>query len=241
VVQQKLPEVRAAAVAGTDEELMAVILNLGQKTFSTCAATYSLTADASTSSFSNIDGSDPFSSNGSGSWQPVDSEPPLPRQSSSPAVPALPDLDFSIQTDHSVPVGASNPKEAMMDGREMNMDRNLQTISPNTAYVGTSRNVQNNYDYDASLTPGYPATGQTTYPDVPSGQIAYPDSPNPTTTDMPGTMWQPNMFDLASQADFDINAPFTTVIPDIQNSSHLANRWGDQAFGPNYRGFGGGS
>jgi hypothetical protein len=236
VGQQKLAEVRAVAVAGTDEDLMAVILNVGQKTFSTCAATYSLTADASTSSFSNIDGSNPFSSVGSGSWQPVDNEPPLPGQSSARAVPALPDLDFDTQTDHSVPVGTSNPKEAIMDGREMNMDRNPQILSPNAPYVGTSRNSPNNYNYGTPLGTGYPATGQTayhnppsgqtTYPDVPSRQVADSDGPNPSTTEMPGTIWPPNMF-------IDMNAPFQTVNPNIPN------RWGDQVFVPNYRGFGG--
>jgi hypothetical protein len=228
---------------------MAALLNLGQKTFSTCAATYSFTADASTSSFSNIDGCAPFSSSGSGSWQPVENEPPLPRQSPSRAGPVLPDLNFGTQTDHSVPVGTSNPKEAMMDGREMNMDRNPQTLSPNAAYVGTSRNIPNNYNYGAHLTPGYPNTsqtayhnppsGQTTYPDVPSRQVAYPDGPDPTTTEMPETMWSSDMY-LASQTDFDMDAPFPTVISNIPNSSNLPPRWGDQILSPNYRGFGGG-
>jgi hypothetical protein len=182
VGQQKLAEVRAVAVTGTDEDLMAVILNVGQKTFSTC------------------------------------------------------DLDFDTQTDHSVPVGTSNPKEAIMDGREMNMDRNPQILSPNAPYVGTSRNSPNNYNYGTPLGPGYPATGQTayhnspsgqtTYPDVPSRQVADSDGPNPSTTEMPGTIWPPNMF-------IDMNAPFQTVNPNIPN------RWGDQVFVPNYRGFGG--
>ena len=69
-------------------------------------------------------------------------------------------------------------------------------------------------------------SGQTTYPDVPSRQVADSDGPNPTTTEMPGTIWPPNMF-------IDMNAPFQTVNPNIPN------RWGDQVFVPNYRGFGG--
>lgn len=242
MVQQKLPEIRAAAVEGTNEELMATILNVGQKTFSTCAATYSLTADASTSAFSNINGSDPLSSDGSGAWQHVDNELPLPQQLSSRTVSAIPDLNFGTQNDHSV------AKEAMMDEREMNMDRNPQTLSPNAAYVGTSQNIRNNYNYGAPLTPGYSAasqtvyhnspSGQTTYSDVPSRQVAYPDGPNPTNTEMPETMWPSHMYSLPSEPDFDMNASFPTDIPNIPNSSNLSNQWGDQAFGRNYQGFG---
>ncbi|PVH69697.1 hypothetical protein DL98DRAFT_661547 [Cadophora sp. DSE1049] len=225
VGRQKLPEVRAAAVTGTNEDLLAVILSLGQKTYSTCAATYSLTADASTSSFSNINGSDPFSSSGSGSWQPVDGEPTLP-----------------------VPIYQISISVLKLITREMNVDRNPQTVSENAPYVGISQNGANNYNY-TPVTSGYPAAGQNayhnppsdqiTYPDIPSRQAAYPDGQNPTSTEMPENMWQSNMFDLTSQAEFDMNAPFPTGIPDIPNSSNLPTRWGDQVFGPNYRGFGG--
>jgi hypothetical protein len=244
VVQQKLPEFRAAAVAGTDEELIGILLNLGQKTYSTCAATYRVAADASTSSFYNIDGS----SGESGSWQPVENELYDPRKSLSRVVPALPDLDSTTQIDHSVPAGTLHPKQAMMDGREINMNQSPPPLST-AAYVGTSQNIPDGYNYEVPLTSDYPAagrnvyhnppSGRTTYPDVPSRPNAYQDGPNPTDTEMPGTMWPPNMFSHASQADFDMDAQFPTVIPHITNSSNLPDRWGDHDFNPNYRGFGG--
>jgi hypothetical protein len=94
-------------------------------------------SDTATDSFSNIEENDLHSSGDSGSWQKVTKDANAPQQSSSqPATnPPLPTIDFATQTGHSTPVGTLSAAEAMMDRREISMNGNPQTLTPNATYA----------------------------------------------------------------------------------------------------------
>ncbi|KAE8451706.1 hypothetical protein EG329_003163 [Mollisiaceae sp. DMI_Dod_QoI] len=136
VNEQKLSAIKDAVFSGSDEALLALLLECDQRKFAVYRATIKDkdTSDTTTGSLINIEENDLHSS---GSWERVPRDANPPQQSSSqPATKRpLPTSNFATQIDHSTPGGTSNPAEAVLDGREISMGGKPQTSTPNAPYA----------------------------------------------------------------------------------------------------------
>ena len=129
MVEFKLPSIKAAAAARSDEALKVLLQELAQNVFQVWTATFRWN-ETSTSSFSNGSGSDPLSSS---SWEQVSGRSsvvtlPLPNVSIPAVFPSLEESNFTnsvptnpvdiidSQTDHANTIGAQKSSQGVQNG-----------------------------------------------------------------------------------------------------------------------------